>query len=33
MLNRLNLLYARDYNMLKDANIMIRSLQFIGRRY
>jgi O-antigen biosynthesis protein len=32
MLNRLNLLYARDYNMLKDANIMLRSLQYIGRK-
>jgi GT2 family glycosyltransferase len=31
-LRHLNLLYARDYKMLKDANIMLQSLHCIGRK-
>jgi len=31
-IDRLNLLYARDYKALKDINIFLRSLRFIGRK-
>ena len=31
-LNRLNLMYARDYTLLKDMNILIRAMRYSGRR-
>lgn len=31
-IDRLNLLYARDYKAFKDVNIFLRSLRFIGRK-
>lgn len=30
--SRINLLYARDYSLLKDLNIIARSYKFLGRK-